>query len=154
MSIDKYTNLSKQWRKINALWYKIFMNYLEQKNLTYTEAIVLLTILSLKKPSKSDISKYMRCEPQSITRAINSLLSKKLLKRYIDTKDKRVVRFELRELGKEFSLKTQEFINRNWQKSLEHIDNKDLNIFCNQLDGVMTNLESLTKLYFQNNECS
>nr|WP_234393284.1 MarR family transcriptional regulator [Francisella noatunensis] len=37
----------------------------------------------------------MRCEPQSITRAINSLVSKKLLQRYIDSQDKRVVRFTL-----------------------------------------------------------
>ncbi|AEI35960.1 transcriptional regulator, MarR family [Francisella salina] len=88
----------------------------------------------------------MRCEPQSITRAINSLLSKKLLKRYVDTKDKRVVRFELTELGKEFSVKTQDFININWQKSLRHLDNKDLNIFTKQLDEMIINLESLTNV--------
>lgn len=147
MLLDKFTNLSQQWRRINALWYKIFMNYLEQRNFTYTESIVLLATLSLNKPSKSDISNYMRCEPQSITRAINSLLSKKLLKRYVDTKDKRVVRFELTELGKEFSVKTQDFININWQKSLGHIDNKDLNIFTKQLDEMIINLESLINVH-------
>ncbi|AFJ42997.1 hypothetical protein OOM_0467 [Francisella orientalis str. Toba 04] len=57
------------------------MNYLEKTNFTYTEAIVLLAALGLNGPSKSDISNYMRCEPQSITRAINSLVSKKLLQR-------------------------------------------------------------------------
>ncbi|MEY8701774.1 MarR family winged helix-turn-helix transcriptional regulator [Francisella philomiragia] len=143
MSLDKFTNLSQQWRRVNALWYKIFMNYLEQRDFTYTESIVLLATLSLNKPSKSDISSYMRCEPQSITRAINSLLSKKLLKRYVDTKDKRVVRFELTEIGEEFSVSTQDFININWQKSLGHIDDKDLDIFTKQLDEIINNLEHI-----------
>ncbi len=143
MPLDKFTSFSQQWRRINALWYKIFMNYLEKTNFTYTEAIVLLAALGLNKPSKSDISNYMRCEPQSITRAINSLVSKKLLQRYIDSQDKRVVRFTLTQLGKEFSVRTQDFININWQKSLGHIDNKDLDIFTKQLDEMIGNLERI-----------
>ena len=43
--------------------------------------------------------------------------------------DKRFVRFDLTPSGKEFSINTQEFININWQKSLEHMDANNLKIF-------------------------
>ncbi|MED7789292.1 MarR family winged helix-turn-helix transcriptional regulator [Francisella sp. 19X1-34] len=145
MMLEKFTNLSQQWRRINALWYKVFMNFLNETSFTYTEAIVLLATLSLNKPSKSDISNYMRCEPQSITRAINSLVSKGLLQRNVDSQDKRVVRFDLTPPGREFSIKTQEFINTNWQKSLGHMDNADLSAFTNYLDEMINNLDHLVK---------
>lgn len=141
MFLEEYTSLSQQWRKINALWYKIFMKFLGETNLTYTEAMVLLATLSLDIPSKSDISKYMRCEPQSITRAINSLVSKELLQRKLDINDKRVVRFDLTKTGHAFSVKTQNFINVNWQKSLGDIDRESLNVFTNQLNEIISNLE-------------
>jgi DNA-binding MarR family transcriptional regulator len=144
MSLDQFTNLSQQWRRVNALWYKIFMNFLKETNLTYTEAIVLLATFSLDQPTKSDISHYMRCEPQSITRAINSLVSKNLLKRYIDTEDKRFTRFDLTSAGKSFSIQTQEFINKNWEKSLSHMSSNDLEVFTVHLNKMINELDQIS----------
>ncbi|ASG67150.1 MarR family transcriptional regulator [Francisella halioticida] len=144
MSINEFTDLNQRWRRINALWYKIFIDFSKQANLTYTEAMVMHTVSCLPKgSSKSEISAYMRAEPQSITRAINSLISRELLSRSINNNDKRFAQFEFTSSGKKFSVQIQYFINQNWKRSLKGIDSDALKKFSNQLDSMIIELEKI-----------
>ena len=141
MEIDKFTDFSQRWRRINALWYKIFMSFLKEKNITYTESIVMLSVHALGEPTKSDVSEYMRSEPQSITRSINSLILKKLLMRNVNDKDKRFAQLILTDSGKKFSAETQNFINKIWSESLTGMNANVLNIFGDQLDNIIKQME-------------
>lgn len=117
------------------------MSFLKEKNITYTESIVMLSVHALGEPTKSDVSEYMRSEPQSITRSINSLILKKLLMRNVNDKDKRFAQLILTDSGKKFSAETQNFINKIWSESLTGMNANVLNIFGDQLDNIIKQME-------------
>jgi DNA-binding MarR family transcriptional regulator len=142
MNNSSLKKLSHQWRRINSLWYQAYMPFLKKINVTYTQAIVLTTVEVLKKPTKNETSQYMLAEQQSITRAINSLITKNLLTKEPDENDTRFIRLSLTEEGAMTADKINEFLNSTWKESLHGVSKQDLEIFKNNLDCIIKNMES------------
>jgi DNA-binding MarR family transcriptional regulator len=83
---------------------------LMKEEMSYTNNLIHLSILQIqtliflnqnKKTSMSDIAEYFRIELPSATSLINKLCDQKLVKRYEDVADRRLVRITLTNEGKE-----------------------------------------------------
>ena len=72
-----------------------------------------------------DLINYMNLTPGRVTHLVSSLENQKLLKRYLDKKDRRVVIVRLTAKGKNFAKKVQEELRDYFDALLEQISEKE-----------------------------
>jgi len=96
------------FKTINILSYKLNYNKLEKIGLYPGQPILLEKINENEGISQTELSKMALKQPATITVMLNKLEKSGYVKKFPDTKDRRIIRLYLTELGK---MKYNEFID-------------------------------------------
>ncbi|MBW4082172.1 MarR family transcriptional regulator [Paenibacillus sp. S150] len=75
----------------------------------------------------SEISRYMRLSPPTITQLINSLEAKQMVERLPDATDRRVVRIKLTEQGKIITGRAKHHMNDMLNKMVDYLGEDESN---------------------------
>lgn len=136
----KYEKLSYIWRLINAQWHSHVHRLLEEKGLTHTERMVLMTLNLLKKPTKSDLANTINVRPQSLTRALHRLTEIKLINKNCGKTDQRAIQLELTAKGKTMAITLTNQNQMIWKKMMRGFTNQEKKEFSHQLERALENL--------------
>lgn len=94
-------------------WHKAFMRVLDPYKLTYSQWIILHTLMSTGEPmSPSELNRYLTIEGTSISVVIDGIERRGLIQRRRSRADRRVVKVRLTEEGRALLNKIDEQISR------------------------------------------
>ena len=130
------------------LMFKIFRLMKEEmsftKNLTHLSILQIQTLIFLKhnkKNSMTDIAEYFRIELPSATSLLNKLCDQKLVKRYEDENDRRLVMITLTDEGKALLKQVMCQRRKKIEKVLSYLSKKERSDLANILKTLNNKLQ-------------
>ncbi len=118
-------------------WHKAFMKVLDPYKLTYSQWIILQTLMTLGAPmSPSELNKYLTIEGTSISILIDVIEKRGLIRRRRSRVDRRMVKVSLTELGQELLAEIDPQITRLIEKIyglLSIAERKQLITLCRKI---------------------
>jgi len=105
-------------------------------NITYEQWEVIQSIPENVGHSQVEIAKTSHKDPASISRTLNHLSKRGILKKRIDKRDKCVNRIFLTKMGKELSEKTCSVVEEVSKNCLSNVFDRELNLFIKILDRI------------------
>ncbi len=118
-------------------WHKAFMKVLDPYKLTYSQWIILQTLMTLGAPmSPSELNKYLTIEGTSISILIDVIEKRGLIRRRRSRVDRRMVKVSLTEQGQELLAEIDPQISRLIEKIyglLSFSERKQLITLCRKI---------------------
>ena len=128
---------------LNSRIKKCFFDKLQENGINITpEQFLVLDILWEKQSlSQQNIADIIQKDKNSVTKIIDSLEKKQLVRRVVDTKDRRINKIELTDEALSLEKVTTEVAINFMNDTIKGIDNKDLDSFVNVMRQIKNNLE-------------
>ena len=128
---------------LNSRIKKCFFDKLQENGINITpEQFLVLDILWEKQSlSQQNIADIIQKDKNSVTKIIDSLEKKQLVRRVVDTKDRRINKIELTDEALSLEKVTTEVAINFMNDTIKGIDNKDLDNFVNVMRQIKNNLE-------------
>lgn len=128
---------------LNSRIKKNFFDRLQENGINITPEQYLVLDILWEKPSLSQqsIADIIQKDKNSVTKIIDSLEKKNLVKRVVDKKDRRINKIELTEESVALEKSTTEVAINFMNDVVKDIDNKDLDTFVNVMRKLKNNLE-------------
>lgn len=128
---------------LNSRIKKCFIDRLQENGINITpEQYLVLDILWEKQSlSQQNIADIIQKDKNSVTKIIDSLEKKHLVKRVMDKKDRRINKIELTEDAIAMEKVATEVAIAFMNEAIKGIDNKDLDSFVNVMRQIKNNLE-------------
>lgn len=128
---------------LNSRIKKCFFDKLQENGINITpEQFLVLDILWDKQSiSQQNIADIIQKDKNSVTKIIDSLEKKNLVKRVVDKKDRRINKIELTEEASALEKKTTEVAINFMNDVIKGIDNQELDLFVNVMRKLKNNLE-------------
>ena len=128
---------------LNSRIKKCFFDKLQENGINITpEQFLVLDILWEKQSlSQQNIADIIQKDKNSVTKIIDSLEKKQLVRRVVDTKDRRINKIELTDEAIALEKITTEVAINFMNDTIKGIDNKDLDSFVNVMRQIKNNLE-------------
>ena len=129
---------------LNSRIKKCFFDKLQENGINITpEQFLVLDILWEKQSlSQQNIADIIQKDKNSVTKIIDSLEKKQLVRRVVDTKDRRINKIELTDEALSLEKVTTEVAINFMNDTIKGIDNKDLDSFVNVMRQIKDNLEN------------
>lgn len=128
---------------LNSRIKKCFIDKLQENGINITpEQFLVLDILWEKQSlSQQNIADIIQKDKNSVTKIIDSLEKKQLVRRVMDQKDRRINKIELTEEAFALEKTTTKVAIDFMNDAIKGIDNKDLDCFVNVMRQLKNNLE-------------
>ena len=128
---------------LNSRIKKNFFDRLQENGINITPEQYLVLDILWEKPSLSQqsIADIIQKDKNSVTKIIDSLEKKNLVKRVVDKKDRRINKIELTDESVALEKSTTEVAINFMNDVVKDIDNKDLDTFVNVMRKLKNNLE-------------
>ena len=128
---------------LNSRIKKCFFDKLQENGINITpEQYLVLDILWEKQSlSQQNIADIIQKDKNSVTKIIDSLEKKQLVRRVMDQKDRRINKIELTDEALSLEKVTTEVAINFMNDTIKGIDNKDLDSFVNVMRQIKNNLE-------------
>jgi len=113
-------------------------------NLTHLSILQIQTLIFLKqnkKNSMSDIAQYFHIELPSATSLLNKLCDQKLVERYEDENDRRLVMISLTDEGKKLLQQAMNQRRKKLEKTLSYLSEKEKNELLNIMKTLNNKLQ-------------
>lgn len=129
---------------LNSRIKKCFFDKLQENGINITpEQYLVLDILWEKQSlSQQNIADIIQKDKNSVTKIIDSLEKKQLVRRVMDQKDRRINKIELTDEAIALEKITTEVAINFMNDTIKGIDNKDLDCFVNVMRQIKDNLEN------------
>ncbi|MBO4567730.1 MAG: MarR family transcriptional regulator [Bacteroidales bacterium] len=129
---------------LNSRIKKCFFDKLQENGINITpEQYLVLDILWEKQSlSQQNIADIIQKDKNSVTKIIDSLEKKQLVRRVMDQKDRRINKIELTDEAIALEKITTEVAINFMNDTIKGIDNKDLDSFVNVMRQIKDNLEN------------
>lgn len=129
---------------LNSRIKKCFFDKLQENGINITpEQYLVLDILWDKQPmSQQNIADVIQKDKNSVTKIIDSLEKKNLVKRSMDKKDRRINQIELTEEAYALQKITTQVAIEFMNGAVKGIDNQDLDTFVEVMRKLKNNLEN------------
>ena len=129
---------------LNSRIKKCFFDKLQENGINITpEQFLVLDILWEKQSlSQQNIADIIQKDKNSVTKIIDSLEKKQLVRRVVDTKDRRINKIELTDEAIALEKITTDVAINFMNDTIKGIDNKDLDCFVNVMRQIKDNLEN------------
>ena len=129
---------------LNSRIKKCFIDRLHENGINITpEQFLVLDILWEKQSlSQQNIADIIQKDKNSVTKIIDSLEKKQLVRRVMDQKDRRINKIELTDEAVSLEKVTTEVAINFMNDTIKGIDNKDLDCFVNVMRQIKDNLEN------------
>ena len=129
---------------LNSRIKKCFFDKLQENGINITpEQYLVLDILWEKQSlSQQNIADIIQKDKKSVTKIIDSLEKKQLVRRVMDQKDRRINKIELTDEAIALEKITTEVAINFMNDTIKGIDNKDLDSFVNVMRQIKENLEN------------
>ena len=129
---------------LNSRIKKCFFDKLQENGINITpEQYLVLDILWEKQSlSQQNIADIIQKDKNSVTKIIDSLDKKQLVRRVMDQKDRRINKIELTDEAIALEKITTEVAINFMNDTIKGIDNKDLDSFVNVMRQIKDNLEN------------
>ncbi len=115
---------------------------LELTGVTVDQGLVLIFLDKYPEMTQNEIAQLVFKDNASMTRMINTMVSKNYLKRSMNTEDRRRFSIQLTPEGKEILKKLPKIIQKNRQTSLQGISDKELTQLENTLKKIQANCQN------------
>ena len=128
---------------LNSRIKKCFFDKLQQNgiNITPEQFLVLDILWKEQSLSQQKIADIIQKDKNSVTKIIDSLEKKNLVRRVVDKNDRRINKIELTDEAFALEKITTEVAINFMNDAVEGIDNKDLDTFVNVMRLLKNNLE-------------
>ena len=128
---------------LNSRIKKYFIDKLQENmiNITPEQFLVLDILWEKQSLSQQNIADIIQKDKNSVTKIIDSLEKKQLVRRVVDTKDRRINKIELTDEALSLEKVTTEVAINFMNDTIKGIDNKDLDSFVNVMRQIKNNLE-------------
>ena len=129
---------------LNSRIKKCFFDKLQENGINITpEQYLVLDILWEKQSlSQQNIADIIQKDKNSVTKIIDSLEKKQLVRRVMDQKDRRINKIELTDEAIALEKITTDVAINFMNDTIKGIDNKDLDCFVNVMRQIKDNLEN------------
>ena len=129
---------------LNSRIKKYFIDKLQENmiNITPEQFLVLDILWEKQSLSQQNIADIIQKDKNSVTKIIDSLEKKQLVRRVVDTKDRRINKIELTDEALSLEKVTTEVAINFMNDTIKGIDNKDLDSFVNVMRQIKDNLEN------------
>ena len=129
---------------LNSRIKKCFFDKLQENGINITpEQFLVLDILWEKQSlSQQNIADIIQKDKNSVTKIIDSLEKKQLVRRVMDKKDRRINKIELTDEAISLEKVTTDVAIKFMNDAIKGIDNKDLDCFVNVMRQIKDNLEN------------
>ena len=129
---------------LNSRIKKCFFDKLQENGINITpEQYLVLDILWEKQSlSQQNIADIIQKDKNSVTKIIDSLEKKQLVRRVMDQKDRRINKIELTDEAIALEKITTDVAINFMNDTIKGIDNKDLDSFVNVMRQIKDNLEN------------
>ena len=129
---------------LNSRIKKCFFDKLQENGINITpEQYLVLDILWEKESlSQQNIADIIQKDKNSVTKIIDSLEKKQLVRRVMDQKDRRINKIELTDEAIALEKITTDVAINFMNDTIKGIDNKDLDCFVNVMRQIKDNLEN------------
>lgn len=129
---------------LNSRIKKCFFDKLQENGINITpEQYLVLDILWEKESlSQQNIADIIQKDKNSVTKIIDSLEKKQLVRRVMDQKDRRINKIELTDEAIALEKITTDVAINFMNDTIKGIDNKDLDSFVNVMRQIKDNLEN------------
>lgn len=129
---------------LNSRIKKCFFDKLQENGINITpEQYLVLDILWEKQSlSQQNIADIIQKDKNSVTKIIDSLEKKQLVRRVMDQKDRRINKIELTDEAIALEKITTEVAINFMNDTIKGVDNKDLDSFVNVMRQIKDNLEN------------
>ena len=129
---------------LNSRIKKCFFDKLQENGINITpEQYLVLDILWEKQSlSQQNLADIIQKDKNSVTKIIDSLEKKQLVRRVMDQKDRRINKIELTDEAIALEKITTEVAINFMNDTIKGIDNKDLDSFVNVMRQIKDNLEN------------
>lgn len=129
---------------LNSRIKKCFFDKLQENGINITpEQYLVLDILWEKQSlSQQNIADIIQKDKNSVTKIIDSLEKKQLVRRVMDQKDRRINKIELTDEAIALEKITTDVAINFMNDTIKGIDNKDLDSFVNVMRQIKENLEN------------
>ena len=111
-------------------------------NITPEQYLVLDILWDQQSLSQQNIADIIQKDKNSVTKIIDSLEKKQLVRRVMDQKDRRINKIELTDEAIALEKITTEVAINFMNDTIKGIDNKDLDCFVNVMRQIKDNLEN------------
>lgn len=128
---------------LNSRIKKCFFDKLQENgiNITPEQFLVLDILWKEQSLSQQNIADIIQKDKNSVTKIIDSLEKKNLVKRVVDKNDRRINKIELTNEGSALEKVTTEVAINFMNDAIKDIDKQELDIFVNVMRKLKNNLE-------------
>ena len=135
--ISVYVNI------LNSRIKKCFFDKLQENgiNITPEQFLVLDILWKEQSLSQQNIADIIQKDKNSVTKIIDSLEKKNLVRRVVDKNDRRINKIELTDDGSALEKVTTEVAINFMNDAIKDIDKQELDIFVNVMRKLKNNLE-------------
>ena len=134
-------DLVKFMSLFHRLFTPVFKEEIDEYNCTKNQARAIMIIGRNKKISPTVLGKCMDMEKGSITSLIDALENINLVYRKNDLEDKRKIWIQLTKEGEDYFLKQEENFNKQLEKTLSPLTEKEVIEFSNNLEILVKIME-------------
>ena len=128
---------------LNSRIKKCFFDKLQENgiNITPEQFLVLDILWKEQSLSQQNIADIIQKDKNSVTKIIDSLEKKNLVRRVVDKNDRRINKIELTDEGSALEKVTTEVAINFMNDAIKDIDKQELDIFVNVMRKLKNNLE-------------
>lgn len=139
-------NSGEIFLKFSRICFRIYLNSRKNFNLTAGELFCLITLFTEKPGSIKELYKKTGIRSTTISKHLNSLENKLMIKRELDDNDKRVERVFLTQEGQEFAQKIIAFYNEKFSQIAGFASSEQRDLILEFLNQLTLEAEKLPEL--------
>ena len=140
MDKDLIKQLHEEWRAVVQAIGRKLKPILGAQKLTRVDGIVMMTVQKGKARTKAELAERLHFEPASLTRSLNRLVKRGLIRRYPDPADKRFIRLELTKSGESLTQALEKNMLSIWKTAFQDATHQETLIFIKLLQNAQRNL--------------